>query len=124
MNRLRGLTLAILASVLMMAVAAFAKEKNHHSVDIPQTVQVGTSRLEPGKYTMQWNLSGSTADVSFVRNGKSVARVPAKVVNLDHPAPTDSVTVKTTAGNAEALEEIEFDGQREAFSFTEQPAGE
>lgn len=124
MNKHRGIVLAVVTSVLMMTVAAFAKDRNHHSVEIPQTVQVGTSQLAPGEYTMKWSLSGSTADVSFVQNGKSVARVPAKVVSLDHPAAADSVTLKTEAGNAEALEEVEFGGQREAFAFGDQPSGE
>jgi hypothetical protein len=33
----------------MMTVAAFAKDKNHHTVDIPETVKVGAGQLAAGK---------------------------------------------------------------------------
>ena len=124
MNGLKGLIFAAVMTVLMLTVAAFARDRNRHGVVIPETVQVGTSRLAPGVYTMEWAESGSTAKVTFVQNGKSVAQVPAKVVTLDRPAQTDSVTVKTGSGNTEALEQVEFGGFKEAFSFSDTPSGE
>jgi hypothetical protein len=34
------------------------------------------------------------------------------------------VTVKTGSGNTEALEQVEFGGFKEAFSFSDTPSGE
>jgi hypothetical protein len=98
--KLRGLMLAVVTFSLMVTVAAFARDKNHHSVVIPETLQVGTTRLAPGEYTMQWTESGATAEVSFVQNGKSVAQAPAKIVNLARPSASDSLTTRTATGNA------------------------
>jgi len=124
MRNFRNLILAVTALALMMSVAAFAREKNHHNVVIPQVVQVGSSRLAPGEYTMEWNEKGSTAEVNFLQRGKSMAQASAKIVNLGHPAASDSVIIKAEVGNAEDLEQIEFSGKKEAFSFKEIPQGE
>jgi len=53
----------------MMTVAAFAKDKNHHTVDIPETVKVGAGQLAPGKYTMEWSESEPTAEITFLQEG-------------------------------------------------------
>ena len=125
MKTLRGLMLAVVTFSLMVTVAAFARDKNHHSVVIPETLQVGTTRLAPGEYTMEWNVSGATAEVSFVQNGKSVAQAPAKIVSiLPVRSASDSLTTRTTTDNTKALEEVEFGGHKEAFSFSDTPAGE
>jgi hypothetical protein len=124
MKTLRGLMLAVVTFSLMVTVAAFARDKNHHSVVIPETLQVGTARLAPGEYTMEWNVSGETAEVSFVQNGKSVAQASAKIVNLARPSASDSLTTRTETGNTVALEEVEFGGHKEAFSFIDTPSGE
>jgi hypothetical protein len=119
MNKVISPIVAAIAVVLLTTVAVLARDKNHHNVTFPETMQVGTSRLAPGNYTMEWSESGSTAQVTFLQHGKSVAQVPAKVVNLDHSAATDSVTMKAEADNTEALEEVQFGGHKEAFSFSE-----
>jgi len=123
MKNLRNHTLAV-ALALIMSVGAFAREKNHHNVVIPEVVQVGSSRLAPGEYTMEWNEKGSTAEINFLQHGKSMAQASAKVVNLSHPAASDSVIMTAEAGSAGDLEQIEFGGKKEAFSFREIPRGE
>ena len=124
MKKLRGLMLAVVTFSLMATAVAFAKDKNHHGVVIQEPLQVGTTRLAPGEYTMQWSESGATAEVSFLQNGKSVAQAPAKIVNLARPSASDSLTTRTTTDNTKALEEVEFGGHKEAFSFSDTPSGE
>ena len=77
----------------MMTVAAFAKDKNHHTVDIPETVKVGAGQLAPGKYTMEWSESEPTAEVTFLQEemrlpieGSSPAR-PSAPENLFYLRP-------------------------------------
>ena len=38
---------------LLFSVSAFAREKNQHSVKIPDSVQVGGTQLEPGDYKVE-----------------------------------------------------------------------
>jgi hypothetical protein len=108
----------------MFTSAAVAKDKNHHSVVIPETLQVGTSQLAAGEYTMEWAEKGSMAEVNFVQKGKSIAQVPAKMVDLGRPAETDSVTTTSGANGTGVLEQIQFGKHREAFSFSDTPGGE
>ncbi len=124
MKKFTGLMLTLVTFSLMATMAAFARDKNHHSVEIPETLQVGTAQLAAGEYTMEWSESGATAEVSFLQHGKSVAQAPAKIVTLAHPASSDSLTMRTDTGNSKALEEVEFGGHKEAFSFIDTPSGE
>jgi hypothetical protein len=124
MKKLTGLMLTLVTFSLMATMAAFARDKNHHGVEIPETLQVGTAQLAAGEYTMEWSESGATAEVSFLQHGKSVAQAPAKIVTLAHPASSDSLTMRTDTGNSKALEQVEFGGHKEAFSFIDTPPGE
>jgi hypothetical protein len=124
MKKFIGLMLTLVTFSLMATMAVFARDKNHHSVEIPETLQVGTAQLAAGEYTMEWSESGATAEVSFLQHGKSVAQAPAKIVTLAHPASSDSLTMRTDTGNSKALEEVEFGGHKEAFSFIDTPSGE
>ncbi len=120
----RSLMFAVIMSVLALTVAAFARDKNRHNVVLPETTQVGTVQLAPGQYTMEWNQTGSTAEVNFVQHGKTLAQAPAKIVDLGHSALNDSVTLKTESQSAGALEQIQFGGHKEAFSFSDAASGE
>jgi len=124
MKKFTGLMLTLVTFALMATMAAFARDKNHHSVEISETLRVGTTRLAPGDYTMEWSESGASAEVSFLQHGKSVAQAPAKIVTLAHPPSSDSVTITTGVDNMKALEEVEFGGHKEAFSFSDTPSGE
>jgi hypothetical protein len=124
MKKFTGLMLTLVTFSLMATMPAFARDKNHHNVEIPETLQVGTAQLAPGEYTMDWTESGATAEVTFVQHGKSVVQAPAKIVTLDRPASSDSLTTKTQTNNSMALEEVQFGGHKEAFSFSDTPSGE
>lgn len=124
MNMRKGLMLSIVASMLMLTVGAFARDRNRHNVVLPETTQVGSTKLAAGEYTMEWNQTGSMAQVNFLQHGKSLVQTPAKIVELGHPAASDSVTLKTGSENSGALEQVQFGGHKEAFSFGDTPSGE
>jgi uncharacterized protein (DUF2141 family) len=124
MMKCKGSILTVIAFAAMITSAAVARDKNHHSVVIPQTLQVGNSQLAAGEYTMEWTEKGSMAEVNFVQRGKSIAQVPAKMVDLGHPAESDSVTMTSSANGTGVLEQIQFGKHKEAFSFSDTPSGE
>ena len=64
-------TLALLSSV-----CALARDNNQHSVQIPDSVQVGSAQLQPGNYKVEWQGTGPEVQVKFLRDGKTVATVP------------------------------------------------
>jgi hypothetical protein len=88
---------------LLLAVSAFAGDKNRHSVDISETVQVGNTQLNPGSYRVEWQGTGPEVQVNFVRYGKTVATAPGKFTSANT--------------NAKTLKEIDFSHNKESLVF-------
>lgn len=105
-------TLALLSSV-----NALARDKNQHSVDIPDAVQVGNAHLQPGKYRVEWQGTGPNVQVSFLRHGDTVATVPATLRTND--VTQDDIITDPSSANARVLKEIDFAHQKEALVFSQ-----
>ena len=58
---------------LLFPLAMWARNKNQHSVDIPDAVQIGSTQLKPGNYKVEWQQAGPNVHVEFVQNGKTMA---------------------------------------------------
>lgn len=110
--------LALLCSLtLLLPLSASAKDKNQHSVNISDSLQVGDAQLKPGDYQVYWQQSGSSVRVEFMKNGRIVATVPATLKTNDAQVTRDDVVIKTTSTNGKKLEEIDFGRQKEALVF-------
>jgi hypothetical protein len=107
--------LSVLA--LLSSVSALARDKNQHSVEIPDSVQVGGSQLEPGNYKLEWKGTGPEIQVSFVRDGKTVATVPGTLKTNDAQVVQDDVVTDTTSANTKVLKEIDFRHNKESLVF-------
>jgi hypothetical protein len=108
--------LALLSTfALLFSLSAFARDKNQHSVDIPDTLQVGSTQLQPGTYKVEWQGTGPSVQVTFLQNGKAVATVPGTLTsNKDQPAQNDIVT-DTTSSNTKTLAKIDIGHDTLAF---------
>ena len=58
------------AMALLFPFCALARDKNQHPVDIPDAVRVGSTRLNPGSYKVEWQGTGPLVQVSFLRTGR------------------------------------------------------
>jgi methionine-rich copper-binding protein CopC len=101
---------------LMFSVCAFARDKNQHSVEIPFSVQVGSTQLEPGTYKVEWQGTGPDLQVNFVRDGKTVATAPGTLKTNVPEVVQDDVVTDTKADN-KTLKEIDFAHNKEALVF-------
>src|SRR5271156_432501 len=92
---------AALLSMLavLSSVSALARDKNQHSVEIPDSVQVAGKQLEPGNYKVEWQGTGPGVQVTFVRGGKTVATVPGTLKTNDARVVQDDVVIDTTSAN-------------------------
>lgn len=90
--------------VAMLCVPAFAA-KNSQTVNLPETVKVGSTQIPAGDYKVTWTGSASDTQVSLARNGKTVITVPAKLVAEKHNF--NGVTTRTTA-SGEILQTIDL----------------
>jgi len=113
--------LALLSSLaLLFPLGALARDKNEHSVDISDPVQIGTTSLQPGTYKVEWQGTGPNVQVSFLQRGKTVATVPGTLKTGDNAVTQDDLVTDPVADNANmrALREIDFGRQKEALVFT------
>jgi hypothetical protein len=110
--------LALLSMLaLFSSVSALARDKNQHSVQIPDTLQVGGTQLKPGTYQVEWQGTGPEIQVNFVRDGKTVATVPGTLKTNDAKVPQDDIVTDTTGANTKTLTEIDFGRDKESLVF-------
>ena len=110
---------AALLSMLavLCSVPALARDKNQHSVEIPDAVQVGGTQLQPGNYKVEWQGTGPEIQVEFVRDGETVATVPGTLKTNDAQVTQDEIVTDTTSANTKALTEIDFSHNKESLVF-------
>jgi hypothetical protein len=111
---------AVLASGL--SLNAFAKDKNETRVTLSDSVQVGTTNLKPGDYTLQWEGSGPDVQVKVLKGKNVVATVPAKL-GQGTSVRANSITTRAL-GNVNILDEVDFAGGKQSLVFGEAPASE
>jgi hypothetical protein len=106
---------ALLSIVAILSpLSLLARDKNQHSVDIPSAVLVGGTQLKPGNYKVEWQGTGPDIQVTFLRDGKAVATVPAALKTNDAQVTQDDI-VTDSATNT--LTEIDFHRDKEALLF-------
>jgi hypothetical protein len=113
MKHLRYLALLSIFAMLS-SFSVFARNKNQQSVDIPDTVQVGSTQLKPGNYKMEWQGTGPDIQVTFLRDGKTVVTVPATLKTNDDQVTQDEIV---TGSEDKTLREIDFRRDKEAVVF-------
>jgi hypothetical protein len=107
--------LALLSILTVLSpLSVFARDKNQHSLDIPAAIQVEGAKLEAGNYKVKWEGTGPDIQVTFLRDGKSVATVPATLKTNDGEVTRDQI-VTDTQNNT--LHEIDFGRNKEALVF-------
>lgn len=92
------------ATVVLLAVPAFAAGSSKPlNLVLPQPVQVGTTQLPAGDYKLSYTSSGSTAQVTLTRAGKTVITFAA--TEVDQKTANEGVDVHV-AGAVESLTAI------------------
>jgi hypothetical protein len=102
---------------LLSSVFALARDNNQHSVEIPDFVQVGSARLQPGNYKVEWQGTGPKVQVNFLRDGKTVATVSGTLKTNNTRVVQADVVTGTTSANTRTLEEIDFGRNKESLIF-------
>lgn len=98
MKRIIGFAI-VLGTLCLPAFAA----KNSKTVDIGETVMVGSKKLPAGHYQVSWIGTGSKVQVTISQRGRDSVTVPAKMVAGNN----DEVGIVTDkAGSANVLRSI------------------
>jgi hypothetical protein len=107
--------LAMLA--LLSTVSALARDKNQHSVELSDSVQVGGTQLDAGSYQVEWQGTGPQVQVNFVRDGKTIATATGTLKTNDAQVVQDDIVTTVTSANTKKLEEIDFAHHKESLVF-------
>jgi hypothetical protein len=93
-----------------LAVSAFAGQSEKKTITISEKAQVAGTELTPGNYTLQWDSTTTTPAVTFLRNGKSVATVPATIVK-QQKNPSNANLEFHQGNGVEQLDRVYLKGQ-------------
>jgi len=103
---------------LLLATSAFAANKtNKGSINLDQPATIAGHQLARGEYKLTWDGTGPNVDVMIKSYGKLVATVPAHLIDVTRPEPTNSYLAHTNADGSQSLIEIDFGGKKYALSF-------
>jgi hypothetical protein len=115
-----GKYLALLSALLLLSpLCLSAKDKNEHSVELLDSVQIAATQLQPGHYKVEWQEAGPVVNVKFLHDGKVVATVPGTLKTNDKQVTQDDVVFQMTSANKKVLTEIDFARQKEALVFAQ-----
>lgn len=109
------------ATVFLIPSLAFAGPKKSANVKLDQPVNVAGTQLEPGQYKLNWEGSGQDITVSFVEGKKTVATVPAKLVNTRNGQ--EAIETANVAGNTTVLRAIDLENITIQFENAASGAG-
>jgi hypothetical protein len=100
----------LLGVSLLLAASALAANKA--SVQLPEPAMVGGTQLKAGDYTVKWDGSGPSVQLSILRGNKVVATTPAQVVSVDRAPERSSVLARQEGNGSASLAEIRFSGKK------------
>jgi hypothetical protein len=111
----------VLGLAVLLASSAFAASKANLNLQNPTTIN-GT-KLKAGEYRLEWDGTGPNVEVS-IRQGKNVlAKVPAKIVDLNTAASNDAAVVKMNGDGTSTLAGARFQGKKYALEIGESGDG-
>jgi hypothetical protein len=105
----------VMGLALLLASSAFASTKAKLNLQAPTTVN-GT-KLKAGDYKLEWDGSGPNVEVSIVQGKTVVAKVPAKIVELQTPALSDTAVVKMNDDGSRTLAGAQFENKKFALQL-------
>ena len=105
----------VLGLALLLASSAFAATKANVTLQGPATIN-GTT-LKAGDYKLEWDGSGPNVEVSIVRGRTVLAKVPAKVVDLNAPSQSNAILVVQNDDGTRTLTGARFEGKKFALEM-------
>jgi hypothetical protein len=111
----------VVGLALTLASSAFAASKANLTLNNPTSIN-GTS-LKAGEYKLQWDGNGPNVEVSIMQGKKVIAKVPAKVVDLNQSSANDAALLKQNSDGTTTLAGARFQGKKFALELGEASDG-
>src|ERR1700736_4303950 len=111
----------VMGSALLLASSALAATKAN--LVLQSTTTINGAKLKPGDYKLEWDGSGPNVEVSIVQGKKVLAKVPAKVVDLNLAPANNAAIVKMNGDGTSTLSGARFQGKKFALELGESSDG-
>jgi hypothetical protein len=111
----------VVGLALTLASSAFAASKANLTLNNPTNIN-GT-KLKAGDYKLEWDGSGPNVEVSIMQGKKVVAKVPAKVVDLNQSSASNAALLKQNSDGTTTLAGVRFQGKKFALELGEASDG-
>ena len=105
----------LLVFALALSITAFAGNKSE-TITLYHDAQLNGKTLRAGEYTVKCNNTGSTSQVTFLRNGKEVASATGQVKPLSNAPESNQIVTQDGNGSA-SISEIDFAHSNNAVTF-------
>jgi len=105
----------VMGLALLLACSAFAATKANLSLQSSTTIN--GAKLKPGDYKLEWDGSGPNVEVSILQGKNVIAKVPAKVVDLNFPAQNSAAVLKLNGDGTSTLAGARFEGKKFALEL-------
>ena len=103
---------------LLLATSAFAADKvTKGSVTVFEPVTLSGHQLPPGEYELKWNGTSSSVEVSILSQGKLVATVPARLIELSEAGWANAIRVDNNEDGTRSVSQIDFAGKKYGLAF-------
>jgi len=122
--KINKLAVSLLALGLLGSSAALARESNKTTLNLYEKVTVNGKTLNPGKYTVDWQGSGSDVQVNIVQGKHTVATIPAHVTEQATANANSAYGSSTQPDGSRTLTTIFVGGQRTALELGATQAGQ
>ncbi len=109
---------AVLLITLMTGVMAFANSKKE-TVTLIQDINVNGTLVKKGTYAVSFD--EATSELSILKNGKEIAKAPARVEKRDNKARRFELRLRGNADKTE-LTAVAFKGSEENIVLTQSAA--
>ncbi len=115
-NLMMLVTLSILLAAAVSTVIA-AEGSGSAKFAVTNTIFVAGNEIKPGSYDVKWEANGSDATVVFVNQGKEVAKIPAKVEEVNKKGDYNSLAIGKDSAGHDAIKGMQFAGKKIRIVF-------
>ena len=112
----------ILGLALLLASSAFAATSKA-SLHLNNPTTVNGTTLKAGDYKLEWDGTGPNVDLNIMQGKTVLAKVPARVVSLDSPAPNTAALISHNSNGSATLTGARFEGKKFALEVGESSDG-
>jgi len=105
----------VMGLALLLASSAFAATKA--SLNLQSPTSISGTKLKAGDYKLEWDGSGPNVEVSIMQGRNVLAKVQAKVVDLNSPSANNAAVVIKNNDGTSTLSGARFAGKKFALEL-------